>query len=156
MNFRSTLKMKIPLANNSGVIIGLVVLITNYVQTFPQSWNYPGLWYYSHLPSVYHFRRQVHPPQQQPFSQILKAPFRPSPYVNPSSTLPQSPSLLQQSRSILPPKRKTPSMIRDRCEKKNWGNLVGKCRMSCNIYDGTCTETLITTDCGCDGVLNVK
>ena len=143
--------MKFTSEKITGLTSTLFILITNYVQTLPQTWTYPGLWYYSHLPNLYHFRRQVHPPLQQPFSQISKAPIPQPPPLPPSSPL------LQQPRSILPPKRNThSSMIHDRCERKNWGNLVGKCRMSCNLYDGTCTETLITTDCGCNGELHVK
>ena len=143
--------MMVSTANIAGLTSALFILLINYVQAFPQSWSYPGLWYYSNLPNLYHFRRQVHPPQQLPFSQIPQAPIPPSP------PLPLSPPLLQQPRSILPPKRNThSSMIHDRCEQKNWGNKVGKCRMSCNLYDGTCTETLITTDCGCNGELHVK
>ena len=120
----------------------LTILISSYVSTLPQGWRYPGLWYYSTLPNVYHYRRQVHTP----------IPISPEP---PSVHLVQSPP---QHRSINTPTHQNvhSSMVHDRCESKNWGNLVGKCRMSCNSYDGSCTETLITTDCGCTGELHVK
>ena len=127
--------------NIINISTALLLLLSNYVSTIPQGWHYPGLWYYSTLPNLYHYRRQVHTPI-------------------PISHEPPSTPLIQaqpQLRSINAPVQNAhSSMIHDRCEAKNWGNLVGKCRMSCNAYDGTCTETLITTDCGCTGDLIVK
>ena len=135
--------MKIFIVNIVKITTTLIILISHYVnvKTMPQRWTYPGLWYYSSLPNMYHFRRQVHTP-------ISIAPAEP-----PTPPRIQAPAL----RSIGAPKRNVhSSMVHDRCEAKNWGNLMGKCRMSCNSYDGTCTETLITTDCGCTGELHVK
>ena len=94
--------------------------------------SYPGLWYYAPLPNTYHRQRQVYG---------IVGP------ENIHAATPYHQNLHQNVHS---------TMIHDRCEPKNWGNLVAKCRMSCNAYDGMCTETLITTDCGCDGRLIVK
>ena len=99
-------------------------------------WTYPGLWYYSTLPRLYHSPRQV---------PIL-------PHTTPNVPFIQPPL----HRSISTATNLYSTMVHDTCESRNWGNLVGKCRMSCNLYDGTCTETLITTDCGCNGKLVVQ
>ena len=122
-----------------------IVFLLSHVSSSPQGWTYPGLWYYSTLPSFYNYRRQVSPP--------------PIPISEPSNTPHpiQNQQQHQQSHRDKPsPKKVHTSAIRDRCEPKNWGNLVGKCRMSCDTYGGVCTETLITTDCGCTGELIVK
>ena len=132
MNFRSNFTKSS--MNIWCIAIFLGISCSNRVGGMPQGWTYPGLWVYSTLPNLYNFRRHAPIPISQPQSQT------PSHRAIPSKT-----------RNV-----PSSSMIRDRCEPKNWGNLVGKCRMSCNLYDGSCTETLITTDCGCSGELNVK
>ena len=120
-----------------------IVFLLSHVSSSPQGWSYPGLWYYSTLPSFYNYRRQVSPP--------------PTPISDPSNAPHPVKNQQQPSHRDKPsPKKIHTSAIRDRCEPKNWGNLVGKCRMSCDTYGGVCTETLITTDCGCTGELIVK
>lgn len=97
----------------------LCACIINCVGSMHPVWTYPGLWYYSTLPYIYHKPRQVHPSVVPENIPLVKPYHR---------------SINQNVHS---------AMVHDRCEPKNWGNLVGKCRMSCNAYDGMCTETLI-------------
>ena len=119
----------------------LCACIINCDGNIHPAWTYPGLWYYSALPIVYHRQRQVY------------GPVVPE---NIHAVNPYHQRINQNLHSTVVHQNVHSTMVHDRCEPKNWGNLVGKCRMSCNAYDGMCTETLITTDCGCDGRLIVK